>query len=299
MDRKKIKGVRLGIDMGGTYTKFAIFTDGEKTQGEILPTPKESAAEIVAFLTEKCRELTQKFAVKRIGIGVPGVVKNGKVFADNLPLWDVPLYDLLKRQIKKPIAIDNDANCAALAEVYSVGPSCKNLVMVTIGTGIGGGIVLDGRIRRGRGGMGEIGHMSIEATSGEICSCGFRGCWESLASASALVRSAEDAAAKQPGSFLAEMQRQNGRLDGILIFRAIRNGCPVAKDVFSDYLDRLAVGIKNLIYIFDPDVVVLAGGVTKDGGLFIDDLRERVGTDVPIRISTLQNEAGVRGAALL
>ena len=292
-------GVRLGIDMGGTLTKFLLLDDGEKRYEESVPTPNDSCESIVRMIVDKYEFLKQSFHIQRIGIGVPGVVKNGEVFADNLPIKNAPMQTMLKTYIDVPIAIDNDANCAALAEANLGTNKYQNLVMVTIGTGIGGGIVLDGRIRQGRGGMGEICHMSIEAANGEPCACGHRGCWESYAATTALVKSAERAAEAHPDSYLSSLYRKNGMLNGILIFQALKVECPVAGTVFSEYLDRLAVGLKNIAYIFDPDAIVLAGGITKDGDLFIDELRRRVNTDVPIVISALQSEAGAYGAAML
>lgn len=292
-------GVRLGIDMGGTLTKFLILDDGAKRHEESVPTPNDSCESIVGMIVEKYEALKKSFHIQRIGIGVPGVVKNGEVFADNLPIKNVPLLDLLKKHIDVPIVIDNDANCAALAEANLGATKCQNLVMVTVGTGIGGGIVLDGKIRQGRGGMGEICHMSIEATNGEFCTCGHRGCWESYAATTALVKSAERAAKEHPESYLYDLYRQKDMLNGILIFKALKADCPIAKAFFSEYLDRLAVGLKNIAYIFDPDAIVLAGGITRDGDLFIDELRRRVNTDVPIVISALQSEAGAYGAAML
>ena len=292
-------GIRLGIDMGGTLTKFLILNNGKKCYEECVPTPNDSCENIIRMIVERYEFLKESFNIERIGIGVPGVVKNGKVFADNLPIKNAPMLELLKKYIDIPIVIDNDANCAALAEANLGGTKCPNLVMVTIGTGIGGGIVIDGKIRQGRGGMGEICHMSIEASGGELCSCGHRGCWESYASTTALIKSAERAALEHSHSYLYDLYCQNGMLNGVLIFKALKADCPVARVVFSKYLDRLAVGLKNIAYIFDPDVIVLAGGITKDGKLFIDELRRRVNSDVPIEISALQSDAGAYGAAML
>lgn len=292
-------GIRLGIDMGGTLTKFLILDNGEKCYEESVPTPNDFCENIIRMIVEKYEIFKASFNIERMGIGVPGVVKNGVVFADNLPIKNVSMLDLLKYHIDIPIVIDNDANCAALAEANLGITKYQNLVMVTIGTGIGGGVVLDGKIRQGRGGMGEICHMSIEAKGGEPCICGHRGCWESYASTTALIKYAERAAKEHSNSYLYDLYRQNGTLNGILIFKALKADCPVALAVFSEYLDRLAVGLKNIAYIFDPDVIVLAGGITKEGALFIDELRRRVNTDVPIEISVLQSEAGAYGAAML
>lgn len=291
--------VRLGIDLGGTLTKFLVLENGEKRYEESLPTPNESFAELLRMLADKARELSARYPIACIGIGVPGVVRGGRVEADNLPIHGEPMQALLEREIGLSVAVDNDANCAALAEAKIRKSSCRNLVMVTVGTGIGGGIVLDGEIRRGRGGMGEICHMSIEASGGLPCACGGRGCWEQYASTTALVKACERAATEHPNSRLNALCRENGGLNGILIFQALRQGCPVTGKVFSEYLDCLAVGLRNLSYIFDPDMIVLSGGITRDGDLFLEDLRARVGTDVPIAISVLQSEAGTYGAALL
>ena len=293
------EGARLGIDLGGTLTKFIVLERGEKRHEESLPTLNRSFADLLRMLADKVRELLAQYPITQIGIGVPGVVRDGRVETDNLPIHGEPMQALLERELGLPVAIDNDANCAALAEANFRKPTCRNLVMVTVGTGIGGGIVLDGAIRRGRGGMGEICHMSIEASGGLPCACGGRGCWEQYASTTALVRACEQAAKAAPESLLHMFYRGHGGLNGILIFRALREGCPVAGKVFSEYLDRLAVGLRNLSYIFDPDVIVLSGGITRDGDLFLEDLRARAGTDVPIAVSVLQSEAGAYGAALL
>lgn len=295
----ELKGIRLGIDMGGTLTKFLVLSEGEKLYMESFPTPKESCEAIIDFIANRYTEISKRFNVERIGIGVPGVVKNDLVYADNLPIDNAPMKELLEEKIGKPITIDNDANCATLAESKLSNRGCKDLVMITLGTGIGGGMVIDGKLRRGKGGMGEVCHMSIEATNGEICACGHKGCWESYASTTALVKCAEQAALENRKSYLYKLYKRNDKLNGILIFDAIKQKCPIAQDVFSKYLDRLAVGIKNLVYILDPEIVVLAGGITKDGDMFIDELKKRVNVDVKIEISTLQNEAGAFGAAML
>ena len=142
MDKRfQYNGVRLGIDMGGTLTKFLVLDNGEKRYEESVPTPNDSCENILQMIVEKYGILKDRFNIEHMGIGVPGVVKNGEVFADNLPIKNVPMLELLKKSIDIPIVIDNDANCAALAEANLGATKYRNLVMVTIGTGIGGGIV--------------------------------------------------------------------------------------------------------------------------------------------------------------
>ena len=295
----ELMGVRLGVDIGGTLTKFLVLDNGEKVYMDSFPTPKESPEALIDFIVDIYTDLNRSFKIERIGIGTPGIVKNGSVYAENLPVHNVPVCELLRKRIDKPITLDNDANCATLAEAKLYNSEYANLVMITIGTGIGGGIVLDGKIRRGKGGMGEIGHMVVEATNGLPCPCGNKGCWEQYASTTALVKKAEQAAINNPDSYLYNSYRLTQRLNGKLLFDAIRNDCPVAIKILSEYLDILAIGIKSLVYILDPEVIVLAGGITKDGDMFIDELRKRVNMDVKLEISTLQNEAGAYGAAML
>jgi len=171
--------------------------------------------------------------------------------------------------------------------------------MITLGTGIGGGIVIDRKIYSGLGDAGEIGHMCIQA-DGILCPCGQRGCWEKYASVSALVEQMQAAAKENKDSLLYQMIQENHEMvDGKLIFSAIKQGCEVAKAVFDKYLDWLTVGIRNVIMIFRPETVVLAGGITTEKELLLKPLIERVASDVPIKISKLQSDAGVVGAALL
>ncbi len=292
--------VRLGIDIGGTMTKILVLENGKKVYDEASPTVKESPEKLVAFIVDKYNELSGRFNIEKIGIGVPGTVINGLVDTDNLPMKNTPMMQMLRdKGIHIPIVIDNDANCAALAESKLGKTKYNNLVMLTLGTGVGGGVVLDGEIRRGRGGLGEIGHMVIDGINGAPCICGNRGCFEHYASATALIKRAEKAARENVGSLLHEYYQKDQKLNGFQIFEALKKQCPVAKQVLSEYLNLLAVGIKSVINIFDPDAVVLAGGITKDGDLFIDDLKKRVNSNVEIVVSTLQGEAGSYGAALL
>ena len=295
----ELMGVRLGVDIGGTLTKFLVLDNGEKVYMESFPTPTESPEALLDFIADKYTDLSRSFKIERVGIGTPGIVKNGSVHAENLPLHNIPVCELLRKRIDKPVTLDNDANCATLAEAKLYNIEYKNLVMITIGTGVGGGIVLDEKIRRGKGGMGEIGHMVVEATNGLPCPCGNNGCWEQYASTTALVKKAEQAAINNKDSYLYNLYCLNNKLNGKLLFDAIRKECSISIKVLSEYLDILAIGIKSLVYVLDPDVIVLAGGITKDGDLFIDELRKRVNMDVKLEISTLQNEAGAYGAAML
>ncbi len=292
--------VRLGIDVGGTLTKLLVLDKGQKVYEDSAPTCTDSAEALVDFIVEQYTRLSRLYPIKRVGVGVPGTVTKGLVYADNLPIKNVPIGRMLEERLAVPVTVDNDANCAALAEALLGKTRYDNLVMITIGTGVGGGIVLDGKIRRGRGGLGEIAHMSIDCMNGLPCSCGSKGCFEQYASATALIKKAEEAAKDAPQSILHELYKSNGdHLNGILVFDALQKHCPVAERIFFDYLDILAAGIKSLIWIFDPEAVILAGGITKSGDMFIDELKKRVNSDTDVIISSLQSEAGSYGAALL
>ena len=171
--------------------------------------------------------------------------------------------------------------------------------MITLGTGIGGGIIVDDRIYQGCGCAGEIGHMSIEM-NGIPCGCGKRGCWEKYASAQALVTSAEKAADENPESILARLKAENGgRLSGRLIAAALKDGCAEAERVIDTYATYLANGIDSLSAIFDPDMFILSGGITNMGSLLLDPVKKHLKTEIPVEISVLKNDAGIIGAAML
>lgn len=300
-DRDAYSGVRLGVDIGGTSVKFAVVEGGTVKYKSSIPTEKASADKFIKDIADECKRINKDYHFKTVGIGTPGFIKNGLVTAVNLPFRDTPLAKKLSEYIDIPITVDNDANCAALGESeLGVGKKYDNIIMVTLGTGVGGGIIIDGEICHGKNSMGEIGHIIVEAKGGLPCPCGQNGCWEQYASVTALIRQAEEAALNNKDSKLYEKYSQSGsRLDGELIFEALDEGCETANRVFDEYIDWVAVGIKSLINIFGPDAIILAGGITQQGDRLIKPLRECVNTDVVLEISRLQNDAGALGAAML
>ena len=290
----------LGIDVGGTDVKYAVIADGEIKVRKKCPTNRESVEKLLDEIAAVCRELAEVYPYEKIGVGVPGVVKNGLLTTNNLPFKDTPIAEELEKRTGFSVAVDNDANCAALGEVlYGSGKNYDNAVLVTLGTGIGGGVIVDRKILRGRGGAGELGHLVIEANDGLPCTCGQRGCWEQYGSVGAFTRQAIKAAEENPESFLAELYRREGCLNGKLIFEALEKKCPVAEAVFDTYLDWLSVGLFSLQMIFDPEVILLAGGITKVGDAFLTPLLDKLNGAVPVAIATLQDDAGVFGAASL
>lgn len=302
-DKEAYTSMYLGVDIGGTHIKFGVIDDDNHVlYKDSIRTRKRGKAQIImSEIGAACKEIIKKYPIAGIGIGTPGIIdkKDGRVSATNLPFDNDPIVDYLKEYIDLPIYLDNDANCAALAECKA-GVHDDDLLMVTLGTGIGGGIILDGKIYSGkRGDAGEIGHMCIQA-DGIRCSCGLVGCWEKYASVSALIEQINDAAQKNPDSIMAEIiKEENGVVDGETVFKAIEKGCPVAKKVFDKYLTYLATGINSVANIFRPETIVLAGGITAQGDALLSPLQKKLAPGINIKISKLQNDAGIIGAALL
>ena len=252
--------------------------------------------------------------VASVGVGVPGTVdiRAGSIaYTCNLPLRDVPLRKLFHKYLNIPLYIENDANCAALAEFHvGAGRGSKRFVTVTLGTGVGAGIVHNGKIYHGANGMaGEVGHMVIEQ-DGLPCPCGRHGCWEQYASATALKRMTAEALAAHPDSGLARVVAENdGHVSGQSAFIAAREGDPVGQAVCDRYVNYLACGVINVVNIFQPDTLAIGGGVSNEAEeQLLLPVQQRVaresipcGKDRRTRIvkAQLGNRAGLIGAALL
>lgn len=291
---------RIGFDVGGTNTKYVVLINNKVVHKDIRKT-SEYVETIITDLVDTYRNLKTKYDIKTIGIGVAGNIKDGLVYTANLPFDAVPLEAKLKEKIDIPVFVDNDANCAALGElIFGSAKDCDNVFLLTLGTGIGGGVIINGQLCRGRGRIGEVGHMSVQMKGGLQCSCGHTGCWEQYASVSALIRQAEKAALDNPGSIIYELYVKNGqRLSGETIFEALQLRCPVAESVFDTYLSYLSVGIENINNIIDPDKIVITGAITKQGDSFLLPLKEKLSSDIRIEISSLQSDSGALGAAML
>lgn len=311
----------IGIDVGGTNLKAGLVDE----QGNILATQKIKIAAVSdrQSLAWTLVSMTQELAktagvtldqIASVGLGVPGTVdiRSGTImYTCNLPLRNVPIRKLFHGYLSMPLYVENDANCAALAEYFvGAGRSSKRFVTVTLGTGIGGGIVHNGKIYHGANGMaGEVGHMSI-ALNGEPCPCGRRGCWERYASASALKRLTARIMAENPGSILEQVVQENdGHISGQSAFIAARRGDPVGQLVCDTYIDYLAAGIVNVINIFQPDTLAIGGGVSNeaDEQLLIPLQKLVLQGSIPcspdrmtkVVKAELGSRAGIIGAALL
>lgn len=313
--------MRIGIDIGGMSVKLGVVDDGyrivakkvistnsrEQSQTE---TVREIAQEVCALAGENKLELSECSCV---GIACPGTVDSGEgtvLYSNNLQWEDLPLLEIMKQYIPAPMALANDADAAALGEVLAgAAKEKKNAVLLTLGTGVGGGIILDGRIFNGilRGGC-ELGHMVIRQ-EGKLCTCGRRGCLEQYASATALMTAAREVAKQNRESLMAHMCGYDlERLNGKHIFNAAQMGDAAAIAVIDKYEENLSEGIANLINIFRPEIVILGGGVSAQGKKLTDALQDKVnslcfggrhGEIPPIVTSALGNDAGIIGAAYL
>ena len=312
---------RIGVDLGGTNIVSAVVDDNYKivSKGK-APTNADRPAEeifddiaetIFTAVKESCLEMSD---IASIGVGTPGSVNkaNGLIeYANNLGFDKVPAYDLLaSRTGVKNIYIDNDANCAALGEaVAGAGKGVKSFVAITLGTGVGSGIIVDGRLVTGVNyAAGEMGHMVI-AAGGEQCTCGRRGCWEAYASATALIRDTKRAMKMNPYTVMWDMVGDDlNEVGGRTAFDAMRAGDATAKQVVENYIYYLACGCTNIVNTFQPDMLCVGGGVGNEKETLLVPLRRLVAAsrysihaEVQTQIvsALLGNDAGIIGAALL
>ena len=314
-----VEKYRIGIDIGGTNIKFGIIDENNKIIGKssiktqvLLGWEKiiENIGKGVLTLLEKNK--VPLLQCKSMGVGSPGVVdhKNGVLmYSNNLKWENVLLVEELNKYITIPTKLSNDANCAALGEaVAGRARGYQDVVMITLGTGVGGGIISDKKLFEGGIGGIEIGHMVL-VVDGIKCSCGRNGCFESYSSATALVREARDAAIKNPQSLMNKIVKTDtGKINGATPFEAAKRGDIAGKKVVENYIKYLGEGIIDMINIFRPEIVLLSGGVCNQGKYLTDPINEYIkkhtyaGSRIHIpsvEVATLGNDAGLIGAANL
>ena len=306
---------RIGIDLGGTNIAVGVVNEKyEIVAHHSVPTgASRPAAEVIGDMGDAVEAVLVKAGVsidqcESMGIGSPGNCDSERgvvARAYNLGWFDVPVCDMLQERFGIPVRLSNDANCAALAEtVAGAVVGCENMVLITLGTGVGGGIIIDGKIYAGMRSAGaELGHMLL-VLDGEPCTCGRRGCWETYASATALIRQAKKAAAEHPESLLA----QAGEITGLAVFQAADRGDSVAQAVIDRYCVYVAAGFTDLVNSLAPEMILLGGGISRQGERILAPIREYVANNcfgqkdgaIPvIRAAALGNEAGIIGAAAL
>jgi glucokinase len=283
----------IGVDLGGTnIAAGAMPTDGTREIGmRMAPTHGEEGADAVvdriAMMIEDVIAQTQaetgadRSDFLGVGIGSPGPLDRARgivIVSPNLGWRDFPLRDEVSKRVKLPAALDNDANCATLGEWWcGAAKGGRNVVGITIGTGIGGGLIFDGKLYHGSSdGAGEIGHTTIDPT-GRRCKCGNYGCLEAYASGPAIAERAREELEVDGNSILHEMVDGDvNRITAQIVFEASKRGDPVATQVVRDTAHFLGVGVSNLINVLNPDIVVIAGGVTQAGDLLFDPLRAEI-----------------------
>jgi glucokinase len=305
----------LGVDVGGTKVLGGVVDpDGTVLAQARRDTPAEDVAGTLDRIVEVIGELSAKYEVEAIGIGAAGWIdakRSTVLFAPNLAWRNEPLRDEVARSVQVPVVVENDANVAAWAEFQfgAAADATESMVMFTVGTGIGGALVLGGELLRGAHGIaGELGHVTL-VPDGHPCGCGKRGCVEQYASGSALVRFARAIAVEAPERATALLELAGGSPHGItgpLVTRAARDGDPAALDAFGQVGRWLGIGLADLVQIVDPQVLVIGGGVIDAGDLLLkptraaycDVLAQRGRLPVgEIRGALLGNTAGVVGAA--
>ncbi len=313
--------MRIGVDVGGTNLVAGLVNDKFELIDKV-DTPTLAArpdTELVEDIIMLCKKLMQKHEltdrdIQSIGIGIPGCRddENGIVlYCANINFNNTPIVSMIQKEIDVPVYLGNDADCAALGEAYAgATKGVDKSIMITIGTGIGGGIIINKKIYSGFNFCGgELGHMVI-AYGGEQCGCGRKGCWEAYGSATALIKQTKAAIELNPDSQIAKMVDGDlSKVNGKTAFDAMRAGCPVGKDVVDKYIAYFSAGIINIINIFQPEKIVIGGGVSKEGQSLIDAVMKHVSVerygaknDLPkttIHTAVLGNDAGVIGAAAL
>jgi glucokinase len=304
----------IGVDVGGTKIAAGVVDAGGRIVEQVrVSTPATTAQDVEEGIVEAVRRLTARHPVAAVGLAVAGFVdeKRSRLrFAPNLPMRDRPLRDLVGPRVGLPVVVENDANAAAWGEYrFGGGRGVTDVVLITVGTGLGGGTVLDGRLLRGAFGVaGEFGHVRI-VPDGLPCGCGKRGCWEQYTSGSALVRQARAVAVAEPARATALLDLAGGRpeaIDGQMITRAAAEGDRTARALLEELGRWLGEGIADVADVLDPAVVVIGGGVSEAGDLLLAPARAAYAAQLSaadfrphltITVAELGNDAGLIGAA--
>jgi glucokinase len=302
----------VGVDVGGTKVLAGVVEDGRvlRTARHATPGRRVDVRRVEDALTDAVQEAAAGAPVAAVGIAAAGFVDAAGervMFAPHLPWQEDPVRIRLEKRWGVPVALDNDATCAARAEAeYGAARGASSALIITMGTGIGGGIVLDGRLVRGFNGMaGEFGHMQV-VPDGHPCECGGRGCWEQYSSGNALVRFAREGMGHRPSLLEDACGGDPTLLNGPMVSAAAEEGDLVAREAFASVGDWLGIGIANVVAAFDPECVVVGGGVSAAGDRLLEPARNALTRSLvgashrvvpPVVRAQLGPEAGLVGAA--
>jgi len=274
-------GLTIGVDIGGTKIAAGVVDEhGSILETSTVPTPP-TADGVIDAIADAVRDASAEYEVEAVGIGAPGYVDDKRatvLFTPNLSWRHEALKDKVEQRIDLPVVIENDANAAAWGEYkFGVGTGHEDVVCITIGTGLGGGVIIGGRLHRGRFGVAaEFGHIRM-VPDGLLCGCGNQGCWEQYASGSALVRYARQRATATPENATILLALGDGTPEGVEgkhISEAARQGCPVAVDSFRELARWAGAGLADLATLFDPGAFIVGGGVSDEGDLVLDPIRK-------------------------
>ncbi len=311
---------RIGIDVGGTNVKIALVDgEGKIIYSNSVPTYAQMGYEYtVNNIKQAIRDLmketnTDAKEIEGIGFDFPGQVdyKTGVVkLAPNIPGWvNVPIAQMIEEEFNIPTRIDNDVRCAALGELkFGAGKGCENFVCITVGTGIGSGLVINGQLVRGAANAaGEIGHIKLQMNGGPICGCGDTGCLEAFASGPSIVAMAQEYLKGGKSTKFREMAGADGEITPYIVAKAAEAGDPVAKRIFEIVGTYIGMGLVSVINLLNPEKVIIGGGVAAAGDLLLDPIRKTIneramvvaGNSVEIVPAELGNSAGVIGASML
>jgi len=310
---------RIGIDLGGTNIVAGVVDDNyniiakakRKTR---IPRP---ADEIIRDMAEAALEAAEAAGISMddismVGVGSPGTCNpdTGVIeYANNLGFENVPMREKLSALLNKEVYIENDANAAALGEALAgAAKGAQSCVCITLGTGVGGGIIIDGKIYGGFNFAGaELGHTVI-VVGGHPCTCGRKGCWESYASATGLIWQTKEAMEKHPESAMWEIAGSLDNVDGRTAFDGMRRGDSAAKQVVDKYIEYVACGLTNVVNIFQPEILCIGGGICQEGDTLLKPLEEHIKREryskfsshqTKLCVAKLGNDAGIIGAAFL
>lgn len=306
----------LGIDLGGTNIAVGLVDEnGKIVYQDSTPTlASRPGEEIVKDMCTLCEKVVKESGhtmdeVASIGVGCPGTVdnKNGVIaYANNIRMENFPMRKLIQEHIDKPVNLENDANAAAYGEYIANGNGVDDYIFITLGTGVGGGMIINKKIYRGFNCAGaELGHITL-MVDGEQCSCGKKGCWEAYASVTALIRQTEAAIKKNPESLMAKIAERDGKVSGRTAFEAAKQGDKAALDVVAMYEKYIAEGLVSILNIFQPEKLVIGGGISREGDYLLNPIKALVDKDdynkhmpkTDIEIASLFNDAGIIGAAM-
>ena len=307
----------VGIDLGGTNIAAGLVDEkGNILSKDSIPTMRERDwREIVRDMAAIAEKVVKDGGhtleeIEAVGIGCPGSIDKEHgvvVFSNNIVMHNAPVADEFRKYIDLPVFLENDANAAALGEYAAFGEGISSFVFFTLGTGVGGGIILDGKVWSGfNGAGGEIGHQTL-IFGGEPCTCGRRGCLEAYASVTALIRQTKEAMAAHPESMMNEWAEKNdGRVSGRTAFECAKLGDAVAIGVRDRYIEYVADGVASIVNVLQPQVVAIGGGISREGDVLLEPIKKYFAENdynkympkTEIRIAKLFGDAGIVGAAM-